>query len=132
MGDIHAWPETCAWSPLVRLSAILKPNKQMSTDAKHMVEKPRGTPSMQTDLFERWDRIPMCSFLWGTAMHGRTPVQLSPLSKSNEQAATHTKQMINNAKGMPLPVKMHVKGGPDFPYLWLLMGDSQAWTDKNA
>ena len=130
MGDIHAWPDACAWSPLVRLSALLKPNKQMSTDAKLMVENPRGTPSMQTDskvgqnpclarhlcmeppctavrtietlqqisidptnvvnnprgtssmqtdLFERWDRIPMCSFLWWTVMHGRTNVHGTPM-----------------------------------------------------
>ena len=54
------------------------------------------------------------SHAWADTSAWNPHVKLSPLSKSNEQAATHTKQMINNAKGMPLPIKMHVKGGPDF------------------
>ena len=78
----------CMEPPCTAVSAIVT-NKQMSTDAKHTVNDPRGTPSMQTDLFERWDRLPMCSFWWRTVMHGRTPVMephvsLSSLSKPNE------------------------------------------------
>ena len=80
--------------------------QQMSTDPTNVVNNPRGTPSMQTDLFERWDRIPMCSFLWWTAMHGRTNVHGTPmcrcplLSKHKEQVETHAKHMVNNSRGM--------------------------------
>ena len=53
-------------------------------------------------------------------MHGQTPVHgtsmysCAPILKPNEQVATHAKHMINNARAMPLPIQMHVKGGSDF------------------
>ena len=81
-------------SPDVRLSALWEPNKHMSIDAKHVVNNLRGTPIMQTGWFERWDRLPMCSFLRETAMHGghlcmEPPSLAVSLSKQNQLAATH-------------------------------------------
>ena len=64
----------------------MKSYKHMSTDAKHVVNNPRGTPI-------RWR---------------------SRLSKPNEQQATHAKQMVNNSREMPLLNQMHVKDGSDF------------------
>ena len=58
----------------------------MSTDAKHVVNNPRGTPIRSQ----------------------------SRLSKPNEQQATHAKHMVNNPREMPLLIQMHVKGGSDF------------------
>ena len=46
------------------------------------------------------------------------PCTAVPFSKPNELAATNAKHMINNARGMPLPIQMHVKGGSDFQYLF--------------
>ena len=94
MGDSHAWPETSAWNPQVRLSTLWKPNKHISTHAKHVVNNPRVRPIMQTDWFERWDRLPMCSLLWGTAMHWRTPVH-------GTSCQTHDKQCEGHASAHP-------------------------------
>ena len=84
---------------------------------------------MQIYWRERWDTLPMCSFLWGTAMHGRTPVSGTPmcrcpppppppppLSKHKEQVETHAKHMVNNpGRGAcSLPIFMHLKGGTNF------------------
>ena len=55
--------------PHVRPSALLKPNY-----IKHMLNIPKGTPSIHPDAFERWGRLPICSFLGGTAMHWRPSV----------------------------------------------------------
>ena len=121
MGDSHAWPETSAWNPQVRLSTLWKPNKHISTHAKHVVNNPRVRPIMQTDWFERWDRLPMCSLLWGTAMHWRTPVH-------GTSCQTHDKQCEGHASAHPDACERRVRL-PICGYSW---GDSHAWTDNFA
>ena len=63
-----------ALNPHVQLSAQLKRTKQFVAYAEHMVNNPRGMLPTHLDAFERRDRLPMCGFWWGTAMHGWTPV----------------------------------------------------------
>ena len=103
--------------PCTAVSAIVT-NKQMSTDAKHTVNDPRDTPSMQTDLKGGTDFPCVVSGGGQSCMGGHLcmepHVSLSSLSKPNEQEATHAKHMIKNTRGMPLPIQMHVKGGSDF------------------
>ena len=55
--------------PHVRPSALLKPNY-----IKHMLNIPKGTLSIHPDAFEMWERLPICSFSRGTAMHWRPSV----------------------------------------------------------
>ena len=59
----------------------LKLNKYISTNATNKVSNPWGTQSVHRDPFGRCNRVPMCSFLWGTAMHGRTPVHGTPMCR---------------------------------------------------
>ena len=79
MGDSHAWAGIYAWNPHVQLSALLKSNKQAVAYAQHMVNNPRGLLPTQLDAIERRDRLPICCFAWGTAMHGRTPMHGTPM-----------------------------------------------------
>ena len=112
MGDSYAWPDNFVWNPHAWLSPLLKLNRYVLTYATHKVSNPRGTQSVHKDPFGWCNRLPMCSFLWGTAMHGRTPVHgtpyvsLFPLSKHKEQVETHAKHMVNNPRGM-LPTHLH-------------------------
>ena len=88
--------------PHVRPSALLKPNY-----IKHMLNIPKGTPSIHPDAFERWGRLPICSFLGGTAMHWRPSVHetlvcgLSTLLNPHKNEAIHVKHRVNNSRGMP-------------------------------
>ena len=72
VGDSHARADIYAWNPHVQLPALL--NKQAVTYAEHMVDNPRGMLPTHLDAFERRDRLPLCSFAWGTAMHGHKHV----------------------------------------------------------
>ena len=53
----------------------------MLTYATHKVSNPWGSQSAHRDPFGRCNRLPMCSFLWGTAVHGRTPVHGTPMCR---------------------------------------------------
>ena len=77
MGDSHAWPDTCAWKP--RCTAVHTMGTQQ-TDVNWCLtcgKQPEGHANY-ADWFEKWHRLPMCSLLWGTAMHGRTSVHDPP------------------------------------------------------
>ena len=60
---------------------LLKLNRWVLTYATHKVSNPWGTQSVHRDPFGRCNRLPMCSFLWGTVMHGRTPVHGTPMCR---------------------------------------------------
>ena len=77
--DSHARADIYAWNPRVQLPALLKSNKQAVTYAEHMVDNPRGMLPTHLDAFERRDRLPLCSFAWGTAMNGQKPVHGTPM-----------------------------------------------------
>ena len=63
----------CMADPLLKLNSI------MLTYATHKASNTWGTQSVHRDPFVRCNRLPVFSFLWGTAMHGRTPVHGTPM-----------------------------------------------------
>ena len=77
LGDSHARADIYAWNPHVQLPALL--NKQAVTYTEPMVDNPRGMLPTHLDAFERRDRLPLCSFVWGTAMHGQKHVHETPM-----------------------------------------------------
>ena len=123
MGDSYAWPDNFAWKPHAWLSPLLKLNRYVLTYATHKVSNPWGTQSVHRDPFGWCNRLPMCSFLWGTAMHGRTPVHGTPMCRCPPFRNTKNrwKLMLNTwltTRGAcSLPIYMHLKGGTNFGYV---------------
>ena len=61
---------THGWQPCMRGHLCMEPNKQILTYAKHEIGNPWGTQSVHRDPFQRHNRLPMCSFLWGQPCMG--------------------------------------------------------------
>ena len=90
-GDHHAWPGTCACNFHVQMSASLKPNEKVETYEAHGQQTEGHASPIQTDAFQRWGRLPTCSFSWETFMHGRTPLHGAPMNlwKPSKQLDTY-------------------------------------------
>ena len=110
MGDSHTWPDNFAWKPHAWLSPLLKLNRQMIAYAEHKASKHWGTQAVHRHLFGRCNILPMCSFLWETTIHGRTPVHRTPKCRCPSPPFRNTmnrrKHMVNNPRGM-LPTHLH-------------------------
>ena len=68
----------CMEPPFVAVP-LSKHKEQVETRAKHMVNNPRGMLPTHLHAFERRDKLPMCGFSRGTAMHGQPCVHGTPV-----------------------------------------------------
>ena len=101
--------------PHVRPSALLKPNY-----ITHMLNIPKGTPSIHPDAFERWGRLPICSFSGGTAMHWRPSVHETLMCGCPPYwIPINMRQFMSNTglttrEACLLSIQIHVKYGREF------------------
>ena len=101
--------------PHVRPSALLKPNY-----IKHMLNIPKSTPSIHPDAFERWGRLPICSFSGGTAMHWRPSVHETYMCGCPPYwIPINMRQFMPNTglttrEACLLSIQMHVEYGREF------------------